>query len=68
MSLRKDLQDLLNEARAAGFDVPDKPERSGHYRITPPGGGKKITCPCTPSDWRTLLNLRAQLRREGLPR
>lgn len=39
--------------------------RSGHWRVYPPDSGRPLTVPSTPSDHRTWLNVRAQLRRAG---
>jgi hypothetical protein len=61
--MKRELEQLLNEARALGATVTKT--RSGHYRVLVPGGGIVI-CPRTPSDWRSVLNTRADLRKAGL--
>lgn len=41
-------------------------DRSGrHHTIFPPDGQKIICVPCTPSDHRWRMNLRAEIRRAG---
>jgi hypothetical protein len=37
----------------------------GHYRIKPPAG-RLLFVPSTPSDWRSIRNARADLRKLGL--
>ena len=38
----------------------------GHWALTPPGSNQKVYISNTPSDWRSLKNDLAQLRRYGL--
>lgn len=38
--------------------------KAGHYLATSPSG-EQCFMPRSPSDWRSLLNVRAQLRRLG---
>lgn len=33
-----------------------------HGRLAPPAGGRTVTVPKTPSDWRTFLNFLRDLR------
>lgn len=37
-----------------------------HYKITNPENGKMVTIPCTPSEYRSMKNSIAELRRAGL--
>lgn len=60
-SAQKDLRALLDQAEQQGFTVT---KQRRHYRITCPSG-QPIFSSFTPSDWRSLRNLRSQLRREG---
>lgn len=43
-------------------------ERAGneHVKCYPPNDKRMVPIPNTPSDWRTVRNKRAQLRRSGL--
>lgn len=67
MSLKKDLHQLIKQAEAVGFRVTHT--ANGHYRWDSPLPECGPTfSPSTPSDKRALLNLRAHLRRVGLPR
>jgi hypothetical protein len=61
--MKRDLQDLLHQAEALGCRVVMT--RSGHYKVYVPGGGM-VTTPRSPSDWRSLLNTRSDLRKAGL--
>jgi predicted RNA binding protein YcfA (HicA-like mRNA interferase family) len=57
---RHDLERLLEEARRRGWLVEHT--RSGHMRLRHPNGSQ-LFCPTTPSDPRTLLNVKADLKR-----
>jgi len=61
---RDDVRLLLEAAWAQGAWI----ERSGneHFKILPADGDKIVHVPLTPSDWRTIKNKRAQLRRAGI--
>lgn len=61
MAVKKDQQQLQREYEARGWTI----ERTGnnHLRWKPPGGGQPIFSSATPSEWRSLKNLRARLRR-----
>jgi hypothetical protein len=63
-SFRKDLTQLVREARGAGWNVNVTP--GGHLRFRAPEGGEPIFAASTPSDPRALANLRAHLKRRGL--
>jgi predicted RNA binding protein YcfA (HicA-like mRNA interferase family) len=58
-----DLKDLIRDAVAAGFQVART--RSNHVKFVAPNG-TVIFGPSTPSDHRSLKNVRAKLRRVGL--
>ena len=58
-----DTSKLLRQAKKLGAVVTRC--RSGHFLITTPNGARVIAS-ATPSDRRSLLNTRAQLRRAGL--
>lgn len=66
MSLKTDLRQTMERAEKFGFTIT--PTRNSHYKWYPPNGGPVIFSPSTPSDYRGLKNLEAQLRRAGLPR
>lgn len=40
-----------------------EPTRGGHYRLVLPNG-RSVIAPSTPSDWRTLNNMRAMVKRK----
>lgn len=64
MSMKKEATELVRQVRLAGWLV--ERDGGGHWRCTPPGGGEYVTLPGTPSDRRTLLNVKAKLKRFGL--
>lgn len=59
-----DLRALFREVEAAGWSV----ERGGggHYKIRNADGQIVASSPATPSDYRSIRNVRAQLRRAGM--
>jgi hypothetical protein len=59
----KDIGDLLDAARRAGATVSKT--GSGHWRITGPDGQQAV-CAQTPSDARSIRNVRAEFRRKGI--
>jgi hypothetical protein len=61
--VKREVQDLLALARARGCAVV--PTRNGHYKVLVPGGGL-VVVPRTPSDWRSIRNIRSDLRKAGL--
>lgn len=61
---KRDLSDLLRDVRRAGWSVTTT--GGGHLRLCPPRKGSCIYTGSTPSDHRSLANLRAQLKRAGL--
>lgn len=65
MGTRKDLGDLLDLARQAGWVVKYL-KGAGHWQLKSPDGKTIIHTGSTPSDPRSVSNFRAQLRRGGL--
>ena len=61
MSLRKDLDQIVKTAKKRGWHVTRT--RRGHLRFQHPKHGIVFTG-STPSDYRGLLNLQAQVRRQ----
>lgn len=55
---------LVREAKQSGFHVEQLP--GGHLKFVPPGGGQAIIGASTPSDYRSVKNTRARLKRAGL--
>ena len=58
-----DLRSIIKALRDQGFTVEQM--RSGHYRVRDASGIFVTTLPATPSDWRSLKNAEAVLRRAG---
>lgn len=56
---KRDVADLLDEARDLGFDVS---RAARHWRLALPGGPTLFVCK-TPSDHRSVANSRAQMKR-----
>lgn len=66
MSHRKDVLKLVRHARAHGWSV--RTTGSGHLKLVPPDKNRSfLVISKTPSDRRAYLNIRAALRRRGLP-
>lgn len=59
-----DLQQLVEAARKAGWDVTMR--HGGYLCWRAPGGGAQVFSGSSPSDWRAQANLKAILRRAGL--
>jgi hypothetical protein len=59
----KDLKTLLNGLEAQKCTVKQTPEG---YRVLTPNGGKPIVIHMSMSDKRGFLNMRAEVRRQGL--
>ncbi len=57
-----DLKDLLKALETSGCKI--EKTGSGHIRVTK--DGKSIILPSTASDWRSLKNSLAQVRRDGM--
>lgn len=64
--LPKDRKSLFTLAELAGWSV--KLTNGGHFKLTNPVNGKCVIAANTPSDHRSDLNFRAELRRAGLSR
>lgn len=63
MSFRKDVRAIIRSARRAGWSVGFT--NGGHLRFHAPSG-VTIYAASTPSDPRSIANLRAHLKRCGL--
>lgn len=59
----REMTRLVRTLRKQGIEVTVG--GGGHYRVDLPGGGTMFL-PRSPSDYRSLRNVRAQLRREGV--
>lgn len=59
------LRDLEKLAREFCGEVYVEAINNGHYRIalTGPKGTRTVFAPSTPSDWRSMKNMRSQIRR-----
>ena len=62
MASNKDVTVLRKRLVAQGFEV--ERARNGHWRVTAPDG-RKAQFPYSPSDHRSMLNVKARLRRIG---
>jgi len=61
-ALPKDYRQMLQPFLALGFRLEPR-RRSTHMAVLDPAGRIVTVLPCTPSDHRSLLNTRAELRR-----
>lgn len=64
MSRVKDVTDLIREIEADGGIVTKT--KSGHWKVVNPANRRRINIPATPSEYRSLKNVRTRLRRIGL--
>lgn len=60
-SHRKEIRKLTRVVEQQGWRV----ELGDHIKWFPPDGGRPVFCGSTPSDNRSMKNLRAELRRRG---
>jgi hypothetical protein len=60
----KEIKALVRLAQERGWSVTDT--RNGHLKFQSPDGDI-VFGPSTPSDWRSVKNMKAHLRRAGLP-
>lgn len=60
----RELRPLIAAAIEQGWDVAQT--KRGHVRFRPPGGGRPVFASKTPSEYRSAMNTRAELRRAGL--
>jgi len=59
VNAQSEVQTIVKEIQKRGWRV-----RLGrHYRAYPPGGGRPITIPVTPSDRRAMKYIRSDIRR-----
>lgn len=61
--MKKDWKRFLKEVEAAGCEI--ETTNGGHVRIKTPTEGL-VFAPSTPSDYRSLANIRSVLRRKGV--
>lgn len=63
MNMEREIRRVLESAQWTDFDL--EKTAGGHYRITLKAGdqAKVAFAPSTPSDWRAIPNMKAQLRR-----
>lgn len=60
----KELKDVVRLAEQQGWIV--KQLTNNHWRFTPPEKNKPtVVTSSTPSDWRTVYNFMARMRRSG---
>jgi hypothetical protein len=59
---RRDLKDVIQQARDQGWEV--RLTNGGHYCFRAPNG-TQVFGASTPSDVRSIANLRARLKRNG---
>lgn len=64
--MSSETKQLLRKLRKLGWQV-DKTQGQ-HYRCVSPVTGEAVIFSSTPSDHRNLKNIKADLRRAGLPR
>lgn len=62
MSHRRDMEQMVKKVKKQGWTVERRP--CGHLWLVAPSG-ERVNAPSTPSDHRSLLNVRAILRRKG---
>lgn len=60
--MRRDVKELVEWAQSLGWKMVDGDNRRAHHMLEHPNG-TRVTFPKTPSDWRSLENTRAQIRR-----
>lgn len=59
----KAIRQLLKEAEAEGWEV-ELAKKGGHYKLRHPSGETMVVLPSTPRNaWRTVKNVRAEMRR-----
>lgn len=59
----KDVQEIINALRAQGWEVTGGGTR--HWKCKAPGGKGLVFMSTSPSDYRSLRNSKAELRRLG---
>lgn len=65
MSVRGDLKALVREKKHQGWIIV--PTKNGHLRWTYEPTGDFFISPSTPSDYRSLLNVKADIKRREKP-
>lgn len=60
MSMKKEVQQLLDRARADGWTV--EKTKGSHYKLTHPSGAL-VYCSYTPSDYHAIKNIEGDMRR-----
>ncbi|QNL30197.1 hypothetical protein SEA_MARIOKART_70 [Gordonia phage Mariokart] len=64
MASNREVKDLIREIEQAGGEIR-RSKRNAHLKVYL-NGNLIGTISATPSDWRSIKNSRAQLRRNGL--
>ena len=62
-TMNKEIRAIIEEAERQGWR--SRPMANGHTRLYGPDGRTQITLPGTPSDYRSLKNAIADMRRVG---
>jgi hypothetical protein len=61
---KQDVKDLITEAKAMGFEVTRSTGSSKHLKFSlPDPNGLTVFGSSSPSDWRSVANIRGKLRR-----
>jgi hypothetical protein len=61
---KKDVQEIIDQLEAQGWAVTSG-KRNPHWKCVAPNGRGVVFMASTPSDYRSLLNTKAHLRRLG---
>jgi hypothetical protein len=64
MRLKPEIRAIVDWAEQLGWTIDPKQRSSGHYLMRHTSGAT-VTIPNTPSDYRALDNIRAQIRRSS---
>lgn len=64
----KEIRDIIKQIKKFGKDLGYEVvmDGGGHWKVLRPGE-RALSLPCTPSDARTVRNVKAYLRRNGIP-
>lgn len=61
--MHKEIDNIIRAAKAQGFT--EKKRKNNHVTLFAPDGSPATTLPSTPSDYRSLKNCLAALKRHG---